>query len=197
VGGPLFFGASAKNVCRERLSDERKWTLGYRNWVRCLYDPGGDIQDRHQLASRLSLSVKGIRPRVGVKCPLKCWSAGTERSSRPRLTLFVAHLLAFLSATLSRIPLTAPLSSVTQRKQFRPQATLSYSQILRKPQRQRLQLATPPGFSRGSLGDSRSPCRPPLPLRVPNSRATRPIDALALETLNDAFQLRCPGVGGA
>ena len=43
---------------------------------------------------------------------MKCWLAGTKRN----LTLLAAHLLAFLSASLTRIPLTDLLPSVTQRQ---------------------------------------------------------------------------------
>ena len=70
-------------------------------------------------ADRLSWPVKGIRLRGEVKCPLKCWLAGTKRM----LTPFVAHLLAFLNATLTRTPLPDLLPMVTSRQQFRSSAT--------------------------------------------------------------------------
>jgi hypothetical protein len=82
---------------------------------------GGSIPYRDHLANgdRLSWSIKGIRLKAAVKCALKCWLAG-------------AHLLAHLTATPTRIPLTDLLPSVTERQQFSSPAIPSHPQILRK-----------------------------------------------------------------
>ena len=64
---------------------------------------GGSIPYRDHLADgdRLSWSIKGIRLRGAVKGALKCWLAG-------------ALLLALLTATPTRIPLTDLLPSVAR-----------------------------------------------------------------------------------
>ena len=73
-------GSSGNSVAKERLSYEMERAGQHGNCARFLPDMVRNIPDQHRMAhrERLSWSVKGIRARVAVKCPLKCWLAGTK-----------------------------------------------------------------------------------------------------------------------